>query len=296
MKYILDSGMGTELEAREINIPDWKKSIWTANALIFNPDTVKNIHIENIEAGSNVIITNNYYVTPNILKRENLEADFEKLVQCSIDIAEEARSGFKNILIAGSFPPIETSFRPDLTPDDKKLVSFYDDLLEIMYGQVDLIVCETMCSIREGVIASEIASKKFDEVWLSWNTRSTDGSKLPSGELLEDAIDAGNKIGAKCQLLNCTATNLVTDHLETMKKANEFGVYANSREYKQSNLIEGLGKKLDPAIFHYHNTVEITPNEYAKQAKIWADEGAYVIGGCCDTSPAHIKALAEIIN
>ena len=52
-----------------------------------------------------------------------------------------------------------------------------------------------MCSIREGVIASEIASKKFDEVWLSWNTRSTDGSKLPSGELLEDAIDAGNKIG-----------------------------------------------------------------------------------------------------
>ena len=40
MKYILDSGMGTELEAREINIPDWKKSIWTANALIFNPDIV----------------------------------------------------------------------------------------------------------------------------------------------------------------------------------------------------------------------------------------------------------------
>ena len=33
MKYILDSGMGTELEAREINIPDWKKSIWTANVL-----------------------------------------------------------------------------------------------------------------------------------------------------------------------------------------------------------------------------------------------------------------------
>ena len=75
-------------------------------------DTVKDIHIENIEAGSNVIITNNYYVTPNILKRENLEADFEKLVQCSIDIAEEARSGFKNILIAGSF----LRLRPALDP------------------------------------------------------------------------------------------------------------------------------------------------------------------------------------
>ena len=296
MKYILDSGMGTELEAREINIPDWKKSIWTANALIFNPDIVKNIHIENIEAGSNVIITNNYYVTPNILKRENLESEFKNLVQCSIDIAKEARSKFNNILIAGSFPPIETSFRPDLTPDDKKLVSFYSDLSEIMDEQVDLILCETMCSIREGIIASEIASEKFGEVWLSWNTRSRDGSKLPSGELLEDAIDAGNKVGVKCQLLNCIATNLVTDHLGIMKKANEFGVYANSREYKESNLIEELGKEVDPDIYHYHNTLEITPDEYAKQAKIWADEGAYVIGGCCDTKPAHIRALAEIIN
>ena len=40
-----------------------------------------------------------------------------------------------------------------------------------MKGQVDIIICETMSSIREGKIASEIALKEFDEVWLSWNTR-----------------------------------------------------------------------------------------------------------------------------
>ena len=296
MKYILDSGMGTELEAREINIPDWKKSIWSANALIHSPDIIRDIHIENIKAGSNVITTNNYYVTPNILKRENLESNFVDLVQRSIDIAKEAKSEFDNILIAGSFPPIETSFRPDLTPKDNELISFYSDLLEIMYEQVDLILCETMCSIREGTIASEVASEKFNEVWLSWNTRSADGSKLPSGELLEDAINAGNKIGVKCQLLNCTATNLVTNHLEKLKKANEFGVYANSREYKELDLIEDLGEEVDPDIYHYHNTIEISPSEYAEQAKIWVDEGAYVIGGCCDTGPKHIRALVEMIS
>ena len=296
MKYILDTGMGTELQERGINVPDWKQSIWSADALIHDPKSVKDIHTANIEAGSNVIITNNYYVTPNILKRENLESDFSSLVQRSIDLAKDAKLGHDDVIIAGSFPPIETSFRPDLTPENNEIIDFYNDLLEIMTGQVDIIICETMSSIREGKIACEIAKKGFDEVWLSWTTRGVDGSTLISGELLEDAIMVGNKVGAKCQLLNCTATDLVNDHLETMKKANAFGAYANSHALKESNLIEDLGEGVDADINHYHNCVKLSPDEYAEQAKIWFDEGAYVIGGCCQTGPDHIKALVKIIS
>ena len=288
--------MGTELQKKGVRVPDWKKSIWSAHALIHQPEAVRNVHIENIEAGANVIITNNYYVTPNILKRENLESDFTKLVQQSIDLARESIAGRDDVLIAGSFPPIETSFRPDLSPENQVLNNFYHDLLEIMSGQVDIIICETMSSIREGKTACEIALKEFDEVWLSWTTRGVDGSSLISGELLEDAIKVGNEIGAKCQLLNCTATDLVTNHLETMKKANAFGAYANSHALKDPDLIEDLGEGVDPDINHYHNSHELSPNEYAKQAKIWFDEGAYVIGGCCQTGPDHIKALVEIIK
>ena len=296
MKYILDTGMGTELQERGVNVPDWKKSIWSADALINDPESVREIHKANIDAGSNVIITNNYYVTPNILRREALEADFKTLIQISIDLAKDARSHRDDVIIAGSFPPIETSFRPDLTPESYEIIDFYNDLLEIMDGQVDIIICETMSSIREGKVACEIALKAFDEVWLSWTTRGVDGSTLISGESLEDAIIVGNKIGASCQLLNCTATNLVTDHLETMKKANEFGAYANSHALKESHLIEDLGEDVDPDINHYHNSVSLSPHEYAKQAKIWFDEGAYVIGGCCMTGPDHIKALVKIIS
>ena len=103
MKYILDTGMGTELQERGINVPDWKQSIWSADALIHDPQSVREIHLANIEAGSNVIITNNYYVTPNILKRENLESDFTSLVQRSIDLANDAKSGHDGVIIAGSF-------------------------------------------------------------------------------------------------------------------------------------------------------------------------------------------------
>ena len=296
MKYILDTGMGTELQERGINVPDWKQSIWSADALIHDPQSVREIHLANIEAGSNVIITNNYYVTPNILKRENLESDFTSLVQRSIDLANDAKSGHDGVIIAGSFPPIETSFRPDLTPENNQITDFYNDLLEIMKGRVDIIICETMSSIREGKIACEIALKEFDEVWLSWTTRGVDGAKLISGEPLEDAIMVGNEIGAKCQLLNCTATDLVTDHLETMKKANAFGAYANSHALKDSDEIEDLGEGVDADINHYHNCVKLSPEEYAKEAKIWFDEGAYVIGGCCQTGPEHIREFVEIIS
>ena len=106
----------------------------------------------------------------------------------------------------------------------------------------------------------------------------------------------GNEIGAKCQLLNCTATDLVTDHLETMKKANAFGAYANSHKLKDSDEIEDLGEGVDADINHYHNCVKLSPEEYAKEAKIWFDEGAYVIGGCCQTGPEHIRAFVEIIS
>ena len=97
--------MGTELQERGVNVPDWKKSIWSADALIHNPESVKDIHKANIEAGSNVIITNNYYVTPNILKRENLESDFTTLIQKAIDLAKDARSERDDCLLYTSPSP-----------------------------------------------------------------------------------------------------------------------------------------------------------------------------------------------
>ena len=124
MKYLLDSAMGTELHKRGFEVPDWKKSIWSAHALIHNPQAVKGIHEDNIKMGCNVITTNNYYVTPNILKRTGEETRFEELTQLSVDLAKEASKNYE-ALVAGAFPPIETSFRPDLTPDNEALNQFF---------------------------------------------------------------------------------------------------------------------------------------------------------------------------
>ena len=192
MKYLLDSGMGDELEQRGFEVPDWKTSIWSVSALIKSPNAVVEIHKDNIKAGCDVIITNNYYVTPNILRREGIESEFENLTRLAIDLAEESRQGFPEILIAGSFPPIETNFRPDLTPSNDVLDDYYSNLGSFIEQNVDLIICETMGSIREGINAAKNALEYSDHVWLSWTNKGVSGDTLPSGEKLKDAVTEAN--------------------------------------------------------------------------------------------------------
>ena len=293
MKYLLDSGMGDELQQRGFEVPDWKTSIWSVSALIKSPNGVVEIHKDNIKAGCNVIITNNYYVTPNILKREGIENEFESLTRLAVALAEESRQGFPEVLIAGSFPPIETSFRPDLTPSNEVLDDYYSNLGSIIQQKVDLILCETMGSIREGLNAAKNALEFSDRVWLSWTNRGISGDILPSGEKLKDAVLAANQLDVECQLVNCCAADLATKNIEALKKAKNFGVYANSRKLKEHKSIQDLGETEDIDVNHYANTVPISPEEYAKEAKIWIDQGAYVVGGCCTTRPEHIKRIAD---
>ena len=76
---ILDSALGTELENRGEYLPSFKTSIWSAYSLIHNPEAIKQIHIDNIEAGADVITTSNYLATPELLKREPSAPPYEDL-------------------------------------------------------------------------------------------------------------------------------------------------------------------------------------------------------------------------
>jgi S-methylmethionine-dependent homocysteine/selenocysteine methylase len=165
---ILDSALGTELENRGEYLPSFKTSIWSAYCLIHNPEVIKQIHIDNIEAGADVITTSNYQATPELLKREP------------------------------SAPPYD-----DLSAKEKKLRKFYETLGEVYKDEVDVIICETMASIYEGSIAASTAKNFSDKVWLSWTTRGNKLNRLPSTELLDLAISEGLKLDIDCQLVNC---------------------------------------------------------------------------------------------
>ena len=292
--HILDCGLGSELKRTGFDLPDWINNIWSAQALIDEPELILEIHKESIKAGSNVITTSNYYATPLILKQKDSSLDFKTLSETALTLAEDAvSSSGKEVMIAGCFPPINVSFRPDLTPENNEVEDFYEALANIYKDRVDVILCETMASIFEGDIAAKVATKHFNKVWLSWTTRGLDPSILPSGEDLNEAANKVSKYNLDCQLINCAHADLITQSLEILKSCvPNIGVYANSSIHKVKN--ERLENYENISEVHFHHADEITPNEYANFAREWLSMGCKVIGGCCTTTPEHIRLIAEL--
>ena len=291
---ILDSALGTELENRGEYLPSFKTSIWSAYCLIHNPEVIKQIHIDNIEAGADVITTSNYQATPELLKREPTALPYEDLAKRSLELCQEAviKCGTKT-KIAGCFPPIHVTFRPDLSSKEKKLRNFYETLGEIYQDQVDIIICETMASIYEGIVAASTAKNFSDTVWLSWTTRGNKLNRLPSTELLDLAISAGLKLDIDCQLVNCVHADTASLVIEKLKQEKSFGIYANSSIYKK-NKLEGFVSDSDE--WHHHNTQPIDHDEYKEFVAEWINSGASVIGGCCRTTIDHIKEIKKIVD
>ncbi|MDB9906519.1 homocysteine S-methyltransferase family protein [Gammaproteobacteria bacterium] len=291
---ILDSALGTELENRGEYLPSFKTSIWSAYCLIHNPEVIKQIHIDNIEAGADVITTSNYQATPELLKREPTAPLYEDLAKRSLELCLEAviKCGTQT-KIAGCFPPIHVTFRPDLSSKEKQLRKFYETLGKIYQDQVDIIICETMASIYEGTVAAATAKKFSDTVWLSWTTRGNKLNRLPSTELLDLAISEGLKLDIDCQLVNCVHADTASLAIEKLKQEKSFGIYANSSIYKK-NMLEGFVSDSDE--WHHHNTQPIDHDEYKEFVAEWINSGASVIGGCCRTSIDHIKEIKKIVD
>ena len=291
---ILDSALGTELENRGEYLPSFKTSIWSAYCLIHNPDVIRQIHIDNIEAGADVITTSNYQATPELLKREPTALHYEDLAKRSLELCQEAviTCGTQT-KIAGCFPPIHVTFRPDLSAKEKQLRKFYETLGQVYQDQVDIIICETMASIYEGIIAASIAKNFSNKVWLSWTTRGNKLNRLPSTELLDLAISEGLKLDIDCQLVNCVHADTASLAIEKLKKEKNFGIYANSSIYKK-NQLEGFVSDSDE--WHYHNHQPIDHDEYKEFVVEWINNGASVIGGCCRTTIDHIKEIKKIVD
>ena len=291
---ILDSALGTELENRGEYLPSFKTSIWSAYSLIHNPDAIKQIHIDNIEAGADVITTSNYQATPELLKREPSAPPYDDLAKRALELCQEAidKTG-TNTKIAGCFPPIHVTFRPDLSSKEKTLRKFYSTLGSIYQNNVDVIICETMSSIYEGIVAATTAKEYSNKVWLSWTTRGNKLNRLPSTELLELAINEGIKLDIDCQLVNCVHADTASLAIDKLLKEKSFGIYANSSVYKK-NKLEGFVSDSDE--WHYHNHQPIDHIQYKDFVQEWISKGASVIGGCCRTTTKHIQEIRNIVD
>src|SRR5262249_59182122 len=127
---LLDGGMGRELRARGVPIPN---TIWSANALLVAKDVVLQVHKDYIAAGADIITTNTYGVIKSDLAKEGIADKFAELNRLAGKLAIQAsRSAEEGVAVGAPLPPPGGSYRPHLGGAVDELVPLYREHGEIL--------------------------------------------------------------------------------------------------------------------------------------------------------------------
>lgn len=282
---LLDGGMGQELYRRS---GQPASPLWSAAILQDDPDMVRDLHMEYIAAGAEVIGVSAYTVTPERMERDADITLFKPLQEAAVRIANEARdkSGEK-VRISGSLPPLVASYHADVVPDDAQCLASYRRIVAAQNHGVDVFICETMSCVREAVAATTAACESGKPVWTSMTIDDRNGEELRSGERLADAVTAVHQAGADVLLVNCSSPEAVTQAVPVLMTTGlPCGGYANgfvaANNLQPGGTVDGLAARTD-----------LGPTDYADHADQWMKAGARIVGGCCEVGPAHIAELAS---
>ena len=291
---ILDGGMGQELLARGM---EPNGTLWSANALLNEKyhKLLLDTHIDFIKAGAEVIVTTTFTTRKIRLKDNNVEDKFEYLNKKAGEIAQKAKKIYPDILIAGGLPPQFLTYEADTRLDEQIKDDFYSQA-KLLNPYVDFFYLDVLSSVKEFKIAIE-SIKEFKKPYLV-GAHISEGTKLPSGENISEIIDDIDRQALLGIILSCISPenydlnlneikNLgipfgfkLNAFIKTNPKPNYTGAY---KESKTGNPNEFLGQRKD-----------LTPVKMSKFAKRFKDAGATILGGCCETRPAHIKKMSEL--
>eukprot|EP00440_Ansanella_granifera_P014271 gb/GFBE01015514.1/.p1 GENE.gb/GFBE01015514.1/~~gb/GFBE01015514.1/.p1 ORF type:complete len:380 (+),score=91.73 gb/GFBE01015514.1/:1-1140(+) len=285
---LLDGEVGGGLRKM---VPDEESTkLVPASILLDDPGKVCSLHAAYIEAGSQVITTNTYATVQKRVEELLGEGDrWEEMMTTACRMAVKAReeSG-KDVLIAGSLPPLHGSYRPDKVGAMEELVPTYRQHVALMAEHVDLFLCETMSTAAEAWAAASAAVESGKPVWVAWNLQ--DDGRLRSGETLEEAWEAVAELRPDGVLVNCVLPETIELAIPSLARmgAPMFGGYGNGFTRipegwtVQQGGIAALGKRRD-----------LTPELYADMAQRWVEAGAKLVGGCCEVGPAYIAEMCE---
>jgi len=291
----LDGGMGNELRRRKAHRNDEEfQKLWSASPLLHEDGQrhVKDAHASFVAAGAEVITTNTYACTEEILGKAGIDSELEKLVETACSLARAACK--PETVLAGSLPPLSETYNHTLVKSDEVLYQQYQRIVDVLAPKVDIVLAESMTTIREAVVAATVAKKSGKPVWVAANLNEA-GDCLRSGEKLDDYIEAMAPI-TDALVWNCSTPEASTNAIEiALKKIPglKTGAYANHfHPVPEGWALEG---PMQESGFLLKPRPELGTEEYAAHAQKWRDLGATIIGGCCGIAPEHIYAIRQSV-
>ncbi|KAA0941695.1 bifunctional homocysteine S-methyltransferase/methylenetetrahydrofolate reductase [Sporosarcina sp. ANT_H38] len=242
-----------------------------------HPDQVLHIHQAYIEAGADIIQTNTYGANYIKLARYGLEDSVKKINKAAVQLAKKAAG--KNTFILGTIGGIHGS-RTSIGTKEEIKRSFREQLYCLLLEGVDGLLLETYYDFDELTTVLKIAREETD-IPIITNVSMHEAGVLQNGLELADALQQLEELGADIVGVNCRlGPHHMLESLETvplMKRAL-LSVYPNASYpgYKDGKLF-------------YENE----PEYFERFAMNFRREGASLIGGCCGTTPEHIRALVK---
>jgi S-methylmethionine-dependent homocysteine/selenocysteine methylase len=277
---LIDGATGTELERR--GAPT-RLPLWSARALVAAPELVERIHRDYAEAGAEVLTADTFRTQERALARDGLGPRAAELTRLAVALARRAAAAAPQVAwVAGSMPPLEDCYRPDLVPDAASLAREHAlHARNLADAGVDLLLLETMNTAREAVAAVRAAGATGLPVWVSFVCDG--GARLLSGEPLAEALAAVAPFAPALVGVNCAPPDAVAAALPSLARSGlPFGVYAN------------LGAPDDAGGFA--RSRDCAPEQFAAHALGWVAAGASAVGGCCGTRPEHVRAIARALG
>ncbi len=280
---ILDGGLATHLEALGADLRD---ELWSAKLLLENPSVIRQAHLDYFAAGADVATTASYQASFPAFTRRGLGAgEAEELILLSVRLAAQARDSHGQGTVAASVGPYGAhlangaEYTGDYDLDEDGLADWHRDRWHVLAGSgADLLACETIPSYSEAkAIKRLLAETPGTRAWVSFSCR--DGERISDGTPLSEAaaLFAGDPqviaVG-----VNCTAPRHIPGLIGRIK-GKPVVVYPNS------------GETWNAADRRWYGLAD--PVEYGAAAAGWHEAGAAFVGGCCRTTPEHIRQIRE---
>ncbi len=275
--HVFDGAMGTMLYAKGVYINRCYDEL-----NLSNPDLVREIHTEYIRAGADIIETNTFGATANKLNQYGLEANLHEINATAARIARQAAAD--RAYVAGAIGPLGLRIEPyGPTSFDEAKEMFKAQASGLLEGGVDLFLVETFSDISEIHQAIRAIRELCDLPIIAQMTIMTDGNTT-FGTTPEAFTANLDEWGADVIGLNCgVGPAIILGALEKMRSVTKKKLAA------QPNA--GLPRDVQGRQFYM-----CSPEYMSKFAKRFIQAGAKFIGGCCGTTPAHIKLISDAVR
>jgi 5-methyltetrahydrofolate--homocysteine methyltransferase len=276
---ISDGATGTNLIQRGLGQGETGEK-W----VLEKPEMIKKLHLDFIEAGAEIILTSTFGASEVRLEQSGLKDMYEQVNHAAVTLAKEATNNTE-VLVAGSIGPLGQMLKPFGPLEIKEAERYYArQAVVLCTSGVDIIIIETQYDLNEAKAAINGVKSSCDQA-LVCSFSFDKGVKTMMGVSPSSFAKEMESLGISAIGINCGKS--LDDNfnaLNELSNATDLPVW-----FKPNAGLPHLDKSGKPKY-------DITPEQMAKNIPSWIDAGARIIGGCCGTSPKHLKAITSIVN